>query len=141
MATVHGVIHGKTIELNEAIALPDGQKVVVQVQPELEPPPKWTERFTVDPSVALGKLIVKGTRLLAEDLAALIDQGRSDDELRALHPELNAEDLAALREYVKTSPTLRSLFGAWAEDAEELDKFLEERRQHRKLKRRGIEEE
>lgn len=140
MATIHGVIHGKTIELSEAPALPDGQRVVVQVQPEMEPPPKWTERFTVDPTVALGKLIVKGTRLLAEDMAALIDQGRSDEELRRLHPELTLDDVEALREYVKTPANLRSLFGAWAEDAEELDKFLAERRQHRKLKRRGIEE-
>lgn len=138
MATVHGVIHGKTIELNKAIALPDGQRIVVQVQPELEPPPKWTEQFTVDPSVALGKLIVKGTRLLAEDLAAEIDQGRSDEELRNLHPELTVEDIEALREYVKTSPTLRNLFGAWAEDAEELDEFLAEMRRLRKMRRREI---
>lgn len=140
MATVHGVIHGKTIELNEPIALPDGQRVVVQVQPELEPPPKWTERFTVDPSVKLGKLIVKGTRLLAEDLATLIDEGRGDDELQRLHPELTAEDLEALREYVKTPATLRSLFGAWAEDAEELDRFLAEMRQLRRMRRREIPE-
>jgi hypothetical protein len=33
--TLRGVIHGKTIELEEQPALPDGQPVKVVVQPEL----------------------------------------------------------------------------------------------------------
>ena len=35
---------------------------------------------------------------------------------------------------------LRRSFGAWAEDAEELDAYLEWNRQQRKQSRRGIEE-
>jgi hypothetical protein len=31
-------------------------------------------------------------------------------------------------------------FGDWADDAEELDEYLDWTRQHRKLRRRGIEE-
>ena len=68
-ATVlNGVIHGRTIELEQEPELPDGQRVSVQIQPE-DGPPKWLERFTVDPSVALGKLIIQGTRLLVEDVS------------------------------------------------------------------------
>jgi uncharacterized protein (DUF433 family) len=134
-----GVVHGKTIELDQEPGLPDGQKVSVQVQAE-EAPPRWLEHFTVDPSIALGKLLVKGTRLQAENLAQLIEQGKSDEELRRLHPELTAEQVAALRQYVQVPAVMRRLFGAWAEDAEELDKFLEERRALRRLRRRGIDE-
>jgi uncharacterized protein (DUF433 family) len=134
-----GVIHGRTIELEQEPELPDGQRVSVQVQPE-EPPPKWLERFTVDPSIALGKLLIRGTRLLAEDVAQLVEQGRSDEELRSLHPELTAEDVDAVRQYAKVPTGLRSSFGGWAEDAEELDEYLEWTRHNRKLKRREIEE-
>jgi uncharacterized protein (DUF433 family) len=137
---IHGVIHGNTIELSEAPGLPDGQRVVVQLQPLEEPPPKWLDHFTVDPAIAPAKIIVKGTRLLAQDMAMLIEDGHSDDELRRLHPELTADDIEALHHYVQVPATLRGLFGAWADEAEDLDKFLEERRRQRQIRRREIDE-
>jgi uncharacterized protein (DUF433 family) len=133
VATIEGIAHGKTIELNEALGLPDGQRVVVQLLPAEEPIPEWLSHFTVEPSVAPAKLSIKGTRLLAEDMAGLIDEGHSDDDLRRLHPELTAEDVNALHEYVKVPATLRRLFGAWADDAEELDEFLAEMRRLRRM--------
>ena len=133
-----GVIRGRTIELEQEPELPDGQRVSVQVEPD--EPPKWLERFTVDPAIALGKLLVKGTRLRVEDLVELVEEGRSDEELRRLHPELTAEDVDAVRRYAKVPEGLRKSFGGWAEDAEELDKYLEWTREHRKLSRREIEE-
>ena len=136
---LRGVIHGRTIELEQKPELPDGQRVSVQVRPE-DPPPNWLERLTVDPSIALGKLLVKGTRLLAEDIARLVEEGRSDEELRRLHPELTAEDVDAVRQYAKTPTGLRRAFGGWAEDAEQLDQYLEWTRQNRTLKRREVEE-
>ena len=36
MATIHGVVHGKMIELSESPGLPDGQRVVVQLEPATE---------------------------------------------------------------------------------------------------------
>jgi uncharacterized protein (DUF433 family) len=140
MANIEGVIHGKTIELNEAPGLPDGQRVVVQLQPAQEPIPEWLEHFTVDPAIAPAKIIVKGTRLLAQDVAKLIEEGQSDEEVRRRHPELTLEDIAALHHYVKVPATLRGLFGAWADEAEELDKFLKERRLQRQVHRREIDE-
>lgn len=137
--TIWGVVHGKTIELEQEPGLPDGQRVSVQVQPE-ESPPKWLERFTVDPSIALGKLLVKGTRLLADDLVRLVEEGRSDEDLGRLYPELTAEDLDAVRQYAKVPAGLRLSFGGWAEDAEELDEYLEWTRQHRKVQRREVDE-
>lgn len=140
MAAIEGVVHGKMIELNEAPGLPDGQRVMVQLAPAQEPLPEWLQHFTVDEAIAPAKIIVKGTRLLAEDLARLIDQGSNDDDLQRQHPELTAGDVHALREYVKVPATLRRLFGAWADDAEELDEFLAERRRQRQIHRREIDE-
>jgi uncharacterized protein (DUF433 family) len=139
IAILKGVIHGKTIELEQEPELPDGQRVSVQVQPE-ELPPKYLERFTVDPSIAVGKLLVKGTRLQVDDLTRLVEEGHSDEELRRLHPQLTAEDVDTVRQYVRVPEGLRRSFGGWAEDAEELDKYLEWSRQHRKLSRPEIEE-
>jgi uncharacterized protein (DUF433 family) len=138
IAVLKGVIHGKTIELAEKPELADGQAVAVRVEPE-ELPPAWLERFTVDPSIALGKLLVKRTRLLVEDLVARIEEGRSNEDLRQLHPELTAEDVDAVRHYAKVPSGLRLSFGGWAEDAEELDEYIEWTRQHRKVGRREIE--
>lgn len=135
---IQGIIHGKTIELTESPGLPDGQRVVVQLQPAEEPPPEWLEHFTVDPAVAPAKIIVKGTCLLAQDLAKLIEDGCTDDELHRLHPELTLEDVAALHHYVQVPATLRGLFGAWADEAEELDEFLAEMRRLRRLPCRDL---
>lgn len=74
-----GIIHGKSIELTQETGLPEGQEVSVEIRPvpgrrpapafdPAAPPPQWLERFDVDPAVKLGKFLVKGTRLLADDL-------------------------------------------------------------------------
>ncbi len=130
VSTIWGVIHGRTIELEQEPGLPDGVKVSVQLRPE-EPPPKWLERLIVDPAIAPGKLVIQGTRLLADDLVRLVEEGRSDEDLRRLHAELTAEDVDAVHHYAKVPEGLRLSFGGWAEDAEELDDFLEGLRRDR----------
>ncbi len=147
MATLQGVIRGKTIELEREPGLPDGQAVSVEIQPAAPQaratnpsPPWWLERLEIDPTVKLGKWVVKGTRLLADAMVEELEAGRSETELLHAHPELTAKDLAALREYAKLPIEMRRLFGAWAEEAEQLDEFLEERRQHRRVSRREIDE-
>ena len=137
IAAIKGVIHGKTIELENEPQLPDGQRVNVRLQPE-ESPPVWRERFAVAASIAPGKLVVKGTHVLVDEIAALVEQGQSDEELRRLHPDLAAEDVAAVREYVKSPAGLRTSFGGWSEDAEELDRYLAWTRHNRSLSRAEI---
>jgi uncharacterized protein (DUF433 family) len=139
MSIIEGVIHGKTIELENEPGLPEGQRVAVEIRP-VDVPPAWLERLVVDPSVHPGKFVVKGTRLLADDLVQLVQEGRSDAELRHLHPELAPDDLESVRQYARVPEGLRRSFGGWAEDAEELDRYLEWTRQQRKLRRREIEE-
>ncbi len=77
-----GVVHGKTIELDQEPGLPDGQTVTVSVQPLVSPATSPTS------------------------------------------PEAQA--------------ALRRAAGAWAKDAEDLDKFLDWNRERRKLQRREI---
>jgi uncharacterized protein (DUF433 family) len=144
-----GIIHGKSIELSQETGLPEGQEVSVEIRPvpgrgsapvfdPAAPLPLWLERFDVDPAVKLGKFIVKGTHLLADDLVQLVEDGRSDDEIQRLHPELTSEDVDAVRHYSHIPRGLRRACGAWAEDAEELDNYLDWNRQQRKLGRREI---
>jgi len=138
MATMQGVIHGKTIELEKEPGLPEGQRVAVEVRP-VDEPPAWLGRLVVDPAVRPGKFVVKGTRLLVDDLVQLVEEGRTDAELRQLHPELTGNDLEAVRHYARVPLGLRRSFGGWAEDADELDEYLEWTRQQRKVSRPEIE--
>ncbi len=142
-----GVVHGKTIELDQEPGLPEGQEVTVEIQPILArspatgtPPPWWLARLEVNPAVKPGKFIIKGTRLMADELVARLEEGRTEEELVRKHPELSPQDLAAVREYAKLPLEMRRSFGAWADDAEELDKYLEWNRQQRKLSRRRVED-
>ncbi len=145
-----GIVHGKIIELEQEPGLPDGQTVTVAIQrivtplsslPKELPPPveSWCEHIVFDLAVSPTEKVVKGTRLLAEQLVAELEQGKSDEALRKTHPELTPADAAALRNS-RWPIGLRQSFGGWAEDAEELDRYLEWTRQNRKLKRRVIEE-
>lgn len=145
-----GVVHGKTIELEEEPGLPDGETVTVAIEriarPQAPPPEplpsveSWCQRIVFDPAVSPTEKVVKGTQLIAEALVAELQPGKSDEELLKAHGELTREDVAALRNYARVSPGLRQSFGGWAEDAAELDQYLAWTRQNRKLKRREIEE-
>ena len=148
MASIHGVIHGKTIELDREPGFDDGQEVSVEIRPivreatQTDQPasPWWLEQLDVDPTVRRGKFVVKGTTLLADALVDQLDIGKTDSELLRAHPELTPTAVAALREYAKLPIEMRRSFGAWAEDSEELDEYLEWTRQHRKVSRRSIED-
>jgi uncharacterized protein (DUF433 family) len=146
-----GVVHGKTIELETEPGLPDGEAVAVTIQriervvrsAENGDPPSidsWTDRLVFDSTVVPGERIVKGTRLAAELLLIELRHAHTDDDLLRSHSELTADDVAALREYSRLPEAFRRSFGAWGEDAEELDKYLAWTRQQRKVPRREIEE-
>ena len=146
MSTLHGIVHGKTIQLEEAPGLPDGQPVAVSIQ-RLEPIPEdiprvelWSDRLVFDPAVHPLERIVKGTRLSAETLVSELAQGPSDEQMMQTHPELVKEDLIALRHYAQVPVGLRLSIGACADEAEDLDKYVAWTREHRKFRRREIEE-
>lgn len=134
-----GVVRGKTIELEQEPGLPDGQAVQIEIRP-LSSPAGWLDRIVVDPAVLPGQPIIKGTRIPAEEVVRLLDEGRSDAEVRGTFPDLTGEDIAAVRQYASVPHGLRHAFGGWAEDGDELDRYLEWNRKQRKVGRRGVEE-
>jgi uncharacterized protein (DUF433 family) len=148
MTTIQGVIHGKTIELEREPGIPDGQPVCVDIRPivgktpsnDVRSFPSWLERLVVDSAVRPGKFVIRGTRLLVDDLVQEVENGRSDDELRQRHPQLGTADLEAVRLYSRVPEGLRRSFGAWHEEAEELENYLEWTRTQRKLRRREVEQ-
>jgi uncharacterized protein (DUF433 family) len=145
-----GVIHVKTIQLQQEPGLPDGQSVTVTIQrleeipaaptpEELPGVESWIDHLVFDSSVLPGERIVKGTHVAAETLVTELEQGKSDEELIQAHPELTREDVQALRHYAQAPAGLRRSFGAWAEDAEEVDRFIEWTYQQRREERRPLE--
>jgi uncharacterized protein (DUF433 family) len=100
--------------------------------------PAWLKRLVVDPAVLPGKLVIKGTRLPVDDLVQLAAEGRTDDELLQLHPELTPDDFETIRQYAHVPEGLRRSFGGWVEDAEELDEYLAWTRQQRTARRPEI---
>ena len=153
--TLTGVVRGRTIECDQEPGLPDGQAVTVTLRrarpapapteglPEGLPPEdygKWVERLVFDSSVLPGVRIVKGTRLAADAMVAELEGGSTDEAMLRAHPELTPDDLQALRMYAQMPEWIKRTAGAWAEDADELDEYLEWTRENRQRGRRGIEE-
>ena len=128
-----------TIELEARTWIAGRATIAVDLCP-LDDPPAWLERFVVDPAVMPGKFVIKGTRLPVDGLVQLVDEGRSDEDLRQTHPELSDADVDAVRNYACVPEGMRRSFGGWAEDAEELDQYLDWTRQQRKLRRPEIQE-
>jgi uncharacterized protein (DUF433 family) len=139
MASIEGVIHGKSIELERESGLPDGQRVAVELCP-IDERPSWLERFVVDPAVMPGKFVIKGTRLVVDGLVQLAAEGRTGEDLKKLHPELTDADVEAVMRYVCVPEGLRRSFGGWADEADELDQYLDWTRQQRKVRRPEIPE-
>jgi uncharacterized protein (DUF433 family) len=147
MSLIQGVIHGNTIELQEKTGLPEGQAVAVEIRPiDAEavgtalPEPWWLDHLDVDPKVRPGKFVIKGTEVLADEMVDQIERGHADEQLLQAHPDLTVKDLAAVREYSKLAPEMRRSFGAWADEAEELDKYLSWTRQQRKVSQGRIDD-
>jgi uncharacterized protein (DUF433 family) len=144
--TFRAKLHGRTIELPWELGLPEGHVIEVtirtcpEVEGTMEPPPWWLERFEVNPAVVPGKYVIRGTELRADALVSLVEERKSDEDLLQAYPELTPQDVRAVREYAKVPLGLRQSAGAWAEDAEELDQFIEETyRLRRESRREAIE--
>ncbi|MDP2660408.1 MAG: DUF433 domain-containing protein [Dehalococcoidia bacterium] len=59
----------------------------------------WRERIVVDPSILVGKPVVKGTRLAVEFIIDLLAQGWSQEEILRNYPHLSREDIQACLSY------------------------------------------
>ena len=59
----------------------------------------WRERSEINPEIAAGRPIVKGTRLTVELLIDLLAQGWSEQEVLENYPTITREDLLACLHY------------------------------------------
>jgi len=59
------------------------------------------ERITVDPTVLVGKPIIRGTRLAVEFILDLLSSGWTDAQILANYPGVTVEDIRACLSYAK----------------------------------------
>jgi uncharacterized protein (DUF433 family) len=61
----------------------------------------WQQHITLNPSVLVGKPVVKGTRLSVEFVVGLLAQGWSHADLLANYPGLTRESILACLDYAR----------------------------------------
>ena len=61
----------------------------------------WQEHITADPSVLVGKPVIKGTRLAVEFILELIAEGWSEADMLRNYPGLTREQILACVAYAK----------------------------------------
>lgn len=61
----------------------------------------WQNRILIDPSILVGKPVVKGTRLAVEFIVGLLAQGWSEKEVLENYSGLTREDILACLAYAE----------------------------------------
>ena len=56
----------------------------------------WKERIVSDPSILVGKSVIKGTRLSINFILRLLAQGWAEKQLFESYPQLKPKDLQAV---------------------------------------------
>ena len=59
----------------------------------------WRDRIVMDPEVAAGKPVVRGTRIAVSLIVRLLAEGWSEVELLESYPSLSREDIQACLAY------------------------------------------
>lgn len=59
----------------------------------------WQDRINVDPSILVGKPVVKGTRIAVELVVDLMAKGWTQEQILDSYPNLTAEDIRACLAY------------------------------------------
>lgn len=59
----------------------------------------WHDRIRVDPSILVGKPVIKGTRISVEFVIDLLARGWTTDEILREYDHLTAEDVRACLAY------------------------------------------
>jgi uncharacterized protein (DUF433 family) len=59
----------------------------------------WQDRIVVDPSVLVGKPVIKGTRLAVEFLVELLAEKWTHEQIVTNYPQLSEEDIHAALHY------------------------------------------
>ena len=59
----------------------------------------WQDRISADPTVLVGKPVIKGTRISVEFLMELLANGWTHEQILKEYPHLTAEDIHAASHY------------------------------------------
>jgi uncharacterized protein (DUF433 family) len=59
----------------------------------------WSERITTDPTVLVGKPIIRNTRIAVEFIVELLAEGWTQEEVLRNYPQLTSEDIHAALGY------------------------------------------
>ena len=59
----------------------------------------WQERITIDPTILVGKPVIKGTRLAVEFIVDLLAHGWTEAEILRNYPGITPEDIRACLAY------------------------------------------
>jgi uncharacterized protein (DUF433 family) len=60
---------------------------------------QWQDRILIDPTVLVGKPVIKGTRIAVEFILDLLADGWTPEQILANYPQLAAEDIQAALRY------------------------------------------
>lgn len=66
---------------------------------------KWQEYIVSDPSILLGKPIIKGTRISVELILELLENGWTPQQLIEAYPSLTPDSISAVFSYLKECMT------------------------------------
>lgn len=61
----------------------------------------WQERIVCDPSILVGKPIIKGSRIAVESVIDLLSQGWTEDDILENYPGLTTDDIRASLAYAR----------------------------------------
>ena len=64
------------------------------------------DRIAVDPTIMVGKPVVRGTRITAEQILRKLAAGMAPDEIMRDHPSLTVEDIQAAQAFAADRPRL-----------------------------------
>ncbi len=64
---------------------------------------KWQEHIVMDPSILVGKPVIKGTRISVEFMIDLLAQGWSETEILSNYPGLTHKDIQACLNYASAA--------------------------------------
>lgn len=59
----------------------------------------WQDRIVADPTVLVGKPVIRGTRMAVEFVLELLAEGWSNDDILRNYPHLTLDDLYAVLHY------------------------------------------
>ena len=60
---------------------------------------KVHERITIDPTIMVGKPVIKGTRIPVEQIIRELAEGMRFEEVLDAHPRLKVDDILAVLDY------------------------------------------